>query len=186
MARKRNNAYRRPRQAPGSERSYYAYQVDLPAPATSRAELVRMVRGGEDTFLELKVRFSNVEKLTAEIIALANTSGGAMVFGVNDQLRVEGVENGGGSRSPLPGTQSPLQQRRKIDRRDHRAGQHLGRRNGFRSQRPVARRGRGRPGRRRDGVARHLLQLHSTASLPLHQQGRLRQRTPRGHTGSGH
>jgi predicted HTH transcriptional regulator len=50
-----------------------------------------MVRGGEDTYLELKVRFSNVEKLTAEIIALANTGGGAMVFGVNDQLRVEGV-----------------------------------------------------------------------------------------------
>jgi len=52
-----------------------------------------MVRGGEDTYLELKVRFSNVEKLTAEIIALANTAGGAMVFGVNDQLRVEGVED---------------------------------------------------------------------------------------------
>jgi ATP-dependent DNA helicase RecG len=93
MARKRNNAYRRPRQAPGSERSYYAYQVDLPAPVTSRGELMRMVRGGEDTYLELKVRFSNVEKLTAEIIALANTAGGAMVFGVNDQLRVEGVED---------------------------------------------------------------------------------------------
>ncbi len=91
MARKRNNVYRRPRQAPGSERSYHAYQVDLPAPATSRGELVRMVRGGEDTYLELKVRFSNIEKLTAEIIALANTGGGAMVFGVNDQLRVEGV-----------------------------------------------------------------------------------------------
>jgi len=54
---------------------------------------MRMVRGGEDTYLELKVRFSNVEKLTAEIIALANTAGGAMVFGVNDQLRVEGVED---------------------------------------------------------------------------------------------
>ncbi|HZF40054.1 MAG TPA: RNA-binding domain-containing protein, partial [Blastocatellia bacterium] len=93
MARKRNNGYRRPRQAPGSERSYHAYQVDLPAPVTSRGELVRMVRGGEDTYLELKVRFSNVEKLTAEIIALANTAGGAMVFGVNDQLRVEGVED---------------------------------------------------------------------------------------------
>jgi ATP-dependent DNA helicase RecG len=93
MARKRYNDYRRPRQAPGSERSYHAYQVDLPAPATSRAELARMLRGGEDTFLELKVRFSNVEKLTQEIIALANTGGGSLVFGVNDQLRVEGVED---------------------------------------------------------------------------------------------
>jgi len=93
MARKRNNAYRRHGKASSSERSYYAYQVDLPAPVTSRGELMRMVRGGEDTYLELKVRFSNVEKLTAEIIALANSAGGAMVFGVNDQLRVEGVED---------------------------------------------------------------------------------------------
>jgi ATP-dependent DNA helicase RecG len=93
MARKRYNVYRRPRQSPNSERSYHAYQVDVPAPATSRAELLRMMRGGEDTFLELKVRFSNVEKLTHEIIALANTAGGVMAFGVNDQLRVEGVDD---------------------------------------------------------------------------------------------
>ncbi|MBO0801118.1 MAG: putative DNA binding domain-containing protein, partial [Blastocatellia bacterium] len=93
MARKRFNNYQRPRQTPGSERSYYAYQYDVPAPVTSRGELLRLVRGGEDTYLELKVRFSNLEKLTAEIIALANTAGGAMVFGVNDQLRVEGVED---------------------------------------------------------------------------------------------
>lgn len=59
----------------------------------SRAELLRVVRGGEDTYLELKVRFSNVEKLIAEIIALANTDGGAIVFGVNDNLRIEGIED---------------------------------------------------------------------------------------------
>lgn len=96
MSRKRHNSYQRPRQhssAAGSDRSYYAYQIDLPAPVTSRAELVRMVRGGEDTYLELKVRFSNVEKMIAEIIALANTDGGAIVFGVNDQLRIEGVDD---------------------------------------------------------------------------------------------
>src|SRR5262245_13747013 len=93
MSRKRHNSYQRPRQQLGSDRSYYAYQIDLPAPATTRAELVRMVRGGEDTYLELKVRFSNVEKMIAEIIALANTDGGAIVFGVNDQLRIEGVDD---------------------------------------------------------------------------------------------
>jgi ATP-dependent DNA helicase RecG len=93
MARKRNNHYQRPRQQPASERSYFAYQMDIPAPVMSRTELVRMLRGGEDTYLELKVRFSNVEKLTAEIIALANTDGGAIVFGVNDQLRIEGVDD---------------------------------------------------------------------------------------------
>src|SRR4030095_12774935 len=92
MSRKRINSYRRPRQSPGSERSYYEYLVSSPAPSITRPELVRLVRGGEDTYLELKVRFSNIEKLTAEIIALANTAGGAMVFGVNDQLRVEAVD----------------------------------------------------------------------------------------------
>lgn len=93
MSRKRYNHSQRPRQQVGSERSYYAYQLDVPAQSTSRAEIVRLLRGGEDTFLELKVRYSNAEKITAEIIALANTAGGAMIFGVNDQLRIEGVEN---------------------------------------------------------------------------------------------
>ncbi|NOT62920.1 MAG: hypothetical protein HOP19_22145 [Acidobacteria bacterium] len=92
MSRKRHS-YQRPRQLPNTERSYLAYQYDVPAQATSRTELVRLLRGGEDTYLELKVRFSNPEKLTAEIIALANTDGGAMIFGVNDQLRIEGVDD---------------------------------------------------------------------------------------------
>jgi len=91
MARKRFNTAHR--HAPGSERSYHAYQFDVPAQTTSRAELVRLLRGGEDTYLELKVRFSNVEKITAEIVALANTDGGAIIFGVNDQLRIEGVDD---------------------------------------------------------------------------------------------
>jgi len=93
MSRKRHNSYQRPRQHSGSDRSYYAYQIDLPAQAITRTELVRMVRGGEDTYLELKVRFSNIEKMIAEIIALANTDGGAIIFGVNDQLRIEGVDD---------------------------------------------------------------------------------------------
>nr|MBA3767026.1 putative DNA binding domain-containing protein [Acidobacteriota bacterium] len=47
----------------------------------------------EDTFLELKVKLSNPEKIAQEIVALANTGGGVIVFGVNDQLRVEGVDD---------------------------------------------------------------------------------------------
>lgn len=54
---------------------------------------MRMVRGGEDTFLELKVKLSNPDKIAQEIVALANTGGGLIVFGVNDQLRVEGVDD---------------------------------------------------------------------------------------------
>lgn len=77
----------------GSERSYYEYLASAPAPRISRGEMLRVIKGGEDTYLELKVRFSNVDKLIAEIIALANTDGGAIVFGVNDQLRIEGVDD---------------------------------------------------------------------------------------------
>jgi ATP-dependent DNA helicase RecG len=91
MSRKRFNSSRR--HAPNTERSYHEYLLSVPAPMTSRGELLRLLRGGEDTYLELKVKFSNVEKITAEIIALANTDGGAIIFGVNDQLRVEGVDD---------------------------------------------------------------------------------------------
>ena len=49
---------------------------------------MRLVRGGEDTYLELKVKLSNPERIAQGIVALANTGGGTIVFGVNDQLRV--------------------------------------------------------------------------------------------------
>jgi len=93
MPRKRSHHSPRSRQPAGSERSYYEYLASSPAQRISRTELLRIIRGGEDTYLELKVRFSNTEKLIAEIIALANTDGGLIVFGVNDQLRIEGVED---------------------------------------------------------------------------------------------
>ncbi len=76
-----------------TERSFQEYVLSAPATQTSRDELMRLVRGGEDTFLELKVKLSNTEKIAQEIVALANTGGGVMVFGVNDQLRVEGLED---------------------------------------------------------------------------------------------
>jgi len=55
--------------------------------------LLRLIRGGEDTYLELKVKLSNPERITQGIVALANTDGGTIIFGVNDQLRIEGVSN---------------------------------------------------------------------------------------------
>src|SRR4026209_2209427 len=76
-----------------TERSFQEYILSTPAPQTSRTELSRLIRGGEDTFLELKVKLSNTEKIAQEIVALANTGGGVIIFGVNDQLRVEGVDD---------------------------------------------------------------------------------------------
>ncbi len=78
---------------PATERSFQEYILSTTAPQTSRVELLRLVRGGEDTFLELKVKLSNPEKIAQGIVALANTGGGVIVFGVNDQMRVEGVDD---------------------------------------------------------------------------------------------
>jgi ATP-dependent DNA helicase RecG len=91
MARRRFRSNQR--HEPSTERSFQEYYLSTPAPQTSRTELLRLIRGGEDTFLELKVKLSNSEKIAQEIVALANTGGGVMVFGVNDQLRIEGVED---------------------------------------------------------------------------------------------
>jgi predicted HTH transcriptional regulator len=60
-----------------------------------------MIRGGEDTYLELKVKLSNPERIAQGIVALANTAGGTMVFGVTDQLRIEGVSNPEGVQEEL-------------------------------------------------------------------------------------
>jgi ATP-dependent DNA helicase RecG len=89
------------RHEPSTERSFQEYISSIPAPQTSRTELMRMVRGGEDTFLELKVKLSNTEKIGQEIVALANTGGGLMVFGVNDQMRVEGLDDAEGVQEEL-------------------------------------------------------------------------------------
>jgi ATP-dependent DNA helicase RecG len=89
------------RHEPSTERSFQEYISSIPAPQTSRTELMRMVRGGEDTFLELKVKLSNTEKIAQEIVALANTGGGLMVFGVNDQMRVEGLDDAEGVQEDL-------------------------------------------------------------------------------------
>lgn len=76
-----------------SDRSHEEYLLSQPAQLTSKTELLRLIRGGEDTYLELKVRLSNSERITQAIVALANTNGGTIIFGVNDQLRIEGVTN---------------------------------------------------------------------------------------------
>jgi len=76
-----------------NEQSLQEYFVNLPTQSTTRTELLRLIRGGEDTYLELKVKLSNSEKITQGVVALANTDGGTIIFGVNDQLRIEGVSN---------------------------------------------------------------------------------------------
>jgi ATP-dependent DNA helicase RecG len=91
VARKRFRSTQR--NEPVTDRSFQEYLYQTSAPPTTRTELMRLVRGGEDTYLELKVKLSNPERITQGIVALANTGGGTIVFGVNDQLRVEGIDH---------------------------------------------------------------------------------------------
>src|ERR1700752_4255617 len=91
MARRRFRSNQR--HEPTTERSFQEDVLSAPGQQTSRVELLRLVRGGEDTYLELKVKLSNAERIAQGIVALANTGGGVIVFGVNDQLRVEGVDH---------------------------------------------------------------------------------------------
>ncbi len=89
MARK----YSRSRRfAPSTERALYKEQ-QLSGRHIDRTDLMDAIRGGEDSYLEFKVRFSNPEKLAAGICALANSGGGTIVFGVTDQLRLEGISH---------------------------------------------------------------------------------------------
>ena len=82
-----------PRFESQDERSFHEYLLNHPTQTTTRSELLRLIRGGEDTYLELKVKLSNTERIAQGIVALANTAGGTIIFGVNDQLRIEGVSN---------------------------------------------------------------------------------------------
>src|SRR5215210_8528040 len=97
MARRK---FRHQRHDPTPVRSFQDY-LTTPAPQTSRSELMTLVRGGEDTFLELKVKLSNPERIAQGIVALANAGGGVIVFGVNDNLRVEGVDDADAVRDEL-------------------------------------------------------------------------------------
>src|SRR6187455_1432723 len=82
-----------PRFESSEDHSFQEYLVNQPTQTTTRTELLRLIRGGEDTYLELKVKLSNSERIAQGIVALANTNGGTIIFGVNDQLRIEGVSD---------------------------------------------------------------------------------------------
>ncbi|HSF23476.1 MAG TPA: RNA-binding domain-containing protein [Blastocatellia bacterium] len=90
----RGRKFRTTRRIPDSERSMFEQRITGRYSRTlDRTDLLSLIRGGEDTHLEFKIRLVNTEKVVAEIVALANAGGGAIVFGVNDQRRVEGLDD---------------------------------------------------------------------------------------------
>jgi predicted HTH transcriptional regulator len=58
-----------------------------------RYELYDLIEAGEGQDIEFKRQFSSPEKIAKEIIALANTKGGYILFGVDDDGTVVGVRS---------------------------------------------------------------------------------------------
>lgn len=90
----RGRKFRPARRIPDSERSLFEQKLTgRYTRMLDRTDLISLIRGGEDTHLEFKIRLVNTEKITAEIVALSNSGGGAILFGVNDQRRIEGLDD---------------------------------------------------------------------------------------------
>ena len=90
----RGRKFRSTRRSPESERALFEQRLTgRYSRSLDRNDLLNLIRGGEDTHLEFKIRLVNTEKITAEIVAMANSGGGAILFGVNDQRRIEGLDD---------------------------------------------------------------------------------------------
>jgi predicted HTH transcriptional regulator len=56
-------------------------------------ELNEMIQGGENDKVEFKRKFSSPVKIAKEMIAFANSKGGTILFGIDDDKKVIGVES---------------------------------------------------------------------------------------------
>lgn len=56
-------------------------------------QVISMIEAGEGVTIEYKQRFSDHEKISKEIIAFANSQGGCIIFGVQDDKKIVGVES---------------------------------------------------------------------------------------------
>jgi predicted HTH transcriptional regulator len=59
----------------------------------NRKQLIKLIEEGENLQIEFKQRFSDHDKIAKEIIALANTKGGVIIFGIDDNGKTYGVES---------------------------------------------------------------------------------------------
>jgi predicted HTH transcriptional regulator len=58
-----------------------------------RKDLLQLIEEGENGHCEFKRKFSSPEKIAREIMAFANTRGGYILFGIDDNRQVVGVES---------------------------------------------------------------------------------------------
>lgn len=59
----------------------------------TREKVLQMIHSGEGLTVEFKRRFSTYEKVAKEILAFANTRGGYILFGVDDDKSIYGIES---------------------------------------------------------------------------------------------
>src|ERR1041384_3959823 len=59
----------------------------------TRKDVMALIAEGEGLRIEFKRKFSSPEKIAKEMIAFANTSGGTILFGIDDNKDVIGVES---------------------------------------------------------------------------------------------
>lgn len=57
----------------------------------TRKQLMKLIEDGENQTVEFKKQFSTEEKIAKEMIAFANTRGGVIIFGVEDDGKICGV-----------------------------------------------------------------------------------------------
>ena len=56
-------------------------------------ELHKLIEDGENSTVEFKRKFSSPEKIAKEMIAFANSKGGLILFGIDDDRTIVGVES---------------------------------------------------------------------------------------------
>ncbi len=56
-------------------------------------ELNKLIEDGESSTVEFKRKFSSPEKIAKEMIAFANSKGGTILFGIDDDRTIIGVES---------------------------------------------------------------------------------------------
>lgn len=59
----------------------------------NRTKLRELISAGESSTVEFKRKFTSVDKFAREMIAFANTEGGYLIVGVDDDRRIVGVES---------------------------------------------------------------------------------------------
>ncbi len=69
------------------------YTYDPTSRSMSLGDLKRLIKTGEGTYLEFKRTISSPEKIAREVCAFANTKGGTLLLGVDDDKSLVGVNS---------------------------------------------------------------------------------------------